>query len=113
MNDEEDHCEEDNCEEISRQTFINIGIHCAAMYNEPHTIMISVLAELVYLHQCRETPSVNYTFGETCKNSVGTIPSVESELFSLASDNTDDTIFKYYISSSDEEPFFSDNSEFI
>ena len=32
---EEDDCEEDDCEEISRQTFINIGMQCAAMCDDP------------------------------------------------------------------------------
>ena len=108
---EEDDCEEDDCEEISRQTFINIGMQCAAMCDDPHAIMTDVFAELISLHACRLLKSVKI---EACKASIKPkIRSIDSELFSLCSDSTDDTVFKYYISSSDEDDFDYDNSELI
>ena len=96
--------EENECEEISRQTFINIGMYCAAMWRDPHAIMTDVFDELITLHECRQLKSVKLRQIGSCKG----VRSVDSELFSLCSDETDDTVFKYYISSDDEDDDYSD-----
>jgi hypothetical protein len=75
--------EEDECEGI--KTFINIGMQCGAMWSDLHAVMTQVFSELIALHHDNSH-----------------IRSIDSELFSLSSDETDDTAFKYYISSDDE-----------
>ena len=81
-----DICEDDD--EYLRQTYINIGMEIVSLSNGPKMIMYLVLAELISLH---ETRSLN----NSCERT-------NSELFSLSSDETDDTAFKYYISSDDD-----------
>ena len=77
--------EEDRFEAIDKQVFINIGGYMEELFNEP-------LAELAALHPCREEPTTQII------DHVGARRSIDSELFSLGSEQTDDTVFKYYIS---------------
>jgi hypothetical protein len=81
--------EEDRFEAIDKQVFINIGAYMGQIFNEP-------LADVVALHGCREEP-MTQIIGNVgaCRQS---IRSTDSELFSLGSEQTDDTVFKYYIS---------------
>ena len=82
--------EEDECEGISRQTFINIGMQCVSMWCDLHAVMTQVFSELIALHECRQLNHDNsHTFSH--------IRSIDSELFSLSRDETDDTAFKYYM----------------
>ena len=81
--------EEDRFEAIDNQVFINIGAYMEQLFNEP-------LAELVALHGCREEPTTQII--PNVGASRPSIRSVDSELFSLGSEQTDDTVFKYYIS---------------
>jgi len=82
---------------IDKQIFINIGNYLTELYNEPRDNMCRVLAELVALHPCREEPTTH-----TCTHVSACRRSISSELFSLCSNETDDTVFKYYISDDDE-----------
>ena len=81
--------EEDRFEAIDTQVFINIGAYMDQLFNEP-------LAELVALHECREEPTTQII--PNVGTSRQSIRSTDSELFSLCSEQTDDTVFKYYIS---------------
>jgi len=91
--------DEDNYPQISRQTFIDIGNYMMQLWNEPRIAMDRVIAELVALHECRlkKRPILSLSV-----NNVGSckppLRSVSSELFSLCSNETDETVFKYYIS---------------
>jgi hypothetical protein len=89
---------------ISRQTFVNIGVQMAAMAGDPEAIMLQVFDELIALHECRRLKPLIIKNVETCRGDVGPkqIRSVDSELFSLCSTETDDTVFKYYISSDND-----------
>ena len=93
---------------ISRQTFVNIGVQMAAMAGDLHAIMSLVFEELIALHECRGLKSLKTSCGNLCRVDVGPkqIRSVDSELFSLCSTETDDTVFKYYISSDNEDDDF-------
>lgn len=85
--------EEDRFPKIENQIFINIGAYMEEIFNEP-------LAELVALHGCKDEPTTQIVdHVGACRPS---IRSVDSELFSLCSEQTDDTVFKYYISDDDE-----------
>ena len=94
--------DENNYPEISRQTFIDIGDYIVQLWNEPRTSMDRVIAELVDLHACRmktmAIQDINSRDVGACRQ---TIRSVSSELFSLCSNETDETVFKYYISDDD------------
>jgi len=81
--------EEDRFEPIDKQIFINIGAYMEQLFNGP-------LAEVVALHGCKEEPMTQIMphVGACRRQS----RSVDSELFSLGSELTDDTVFKYYIS---------------
>ena len=91
--------DEDNYPQISRQTFIDIGNYMMQRWNEPRDTMDRVIAELAALHACRrdKRPILNILTADVgaCR---APIRSVSSELFSLCSNETDETIFKYYIS---------------
>jgi hypothetical protein len=91
--------DEDNYPEISRQTFIDIGNYMVHLWNEPRDKMDRVLAELNALHECRMK---KYNILNVSTNNVGEcrppIRSVSSGLFSLCSNETDSSVFKYYIS---------------
>ena len=91
--------DEDNYPQISRQTFIDIGNYMMQLWNEPRDTMDRVIAELTNLHACRDKDSkcLHITIDDVgaCRPP---IRSVSSELFSLCSNETDETIFKYYIS---------------
>jgi hypothetical protein len=92
--------EEDRFEAIDKQIFINIGAYMEEIFNEPRDNMCRVLAELVALHGCKEEATTQIVpHVGACRPS---IRSVDSELFSLCSEQTDDTVFKYYISDDDE-----------
>lgn len=84
--------DEDNYPQISRQTFINIGVYMMQCWCEPRCNMND-------LHECRDEMTDQ---SNICVDNVGEcrqpIRSVSSELFSLCSNETDETIFKYYIS---------------
>jgi hypothetical protein len=81
--------EEDRFEPIKKQIFINIGAYMEQVFNEP-------LAELCALHGCKEEPTTQIIpHVGACRQQPR---SVDSELFSLGSELTDDTVFKYYIS---------------
>ena len=85
--------EEDRFPKIENQIFINIGAYMEEIFNEP-------LAELAALHGCKEEPTTHIVdHVGACRPS---IRSVDSELFSLCSEQTDDTVFKYYISDDNE-----------
>jgi len=90
---------EDNYPQISRQTFINIGNYMMQLWNEPRDTMDRVLAEMTTLHGCKgdneEPTTQTMTHVGACRQS---IRSVSSELFSLCSNETNDSIFNYYIS---------------
>jgi hypothetical protein len=77
--------EEDRFEAIDKQVFMNIGAYMEQKFSEP-------LAELAALHGCKEEPTTQII------DHVGACRSADSELFSLGSEQTDDTVFKYYIS---------------
>jgi hypothetical protein len=87
---------------IDRQVFVNIGVYMFEKSNESRINMDLVLSELVTLHRCRKNSKSDE---EKKINNVGVcrknIRSVESELFSLCSNETEDTIFKYYVSDDD------------
>ena len=64
--------------------------------DEPEDKMCRVLAELVALHGCKEEPTTQIIpHVGACRQQ---IRSVSSELFSLCSNETNDSIFNYYIS---------------
>lgn len=94
--------EEDNYPQISRQTFMNIGNYMMQLWNEPRTNMDLVLAELVSLHGCRKK---NRDHLNIIVDNVGPckppLKSISSGLFSLCSNETDETVFKFYISDED------------
>jgi hypothetical protein len=94
--------DEDNYPQISRQTFIDIGIYMMQRSNEPRENMDRVLAELNALHECKldKRHNLNILVDDVgaCKQP---LRSVSSGLFSLCSNETDETIFKYYISDDD------------
>ena len=92
-------CEEKEYEEICRQTFINIGMEIAALSVDLHAIMVPVFLEMIALHGGRVLKSVKTNVLETCKRT-------NSDIFSLSSDETDDIVLKYYISSDDEDYAF-------
>jgi hypothetical protein len=88
--------EEDRFEAIDKQVFINIGAYMEQIFNEPGDNLCRVLAELVALHGCKEEPTTQIIpHVGACRPS---IRSIDSDLFSLCSEQTDDTVFKYYIS---------------
>lgn len=91
--------EEDRFQPIENQIFINIGAYMEQLFNEPRDNMCRVLAELIALHGCRDepTPQIIANVGPSREP----IRSIDSELFSLGSEQTDDTVFKYYISDDD------------
>lgn len=77
---------------IDRQVFVNIGIYMSQLCDEPKDKMWRVLVELIALHGCKAD-------SETSKMThVGPCRSAESGLFSLSSNETDDSVFQYYIS---------------
>jgi hypothetical protein len=80
--------DEDKYPQISRQIFIDIGNYIVQLWNETDD-----------LHECK---SENANVSPTHIDNVGAcrqpIRSVSSELFSLCSNETDETVFKYYIS---------------
>ena len=88
--------DENNYPEISRQTFIDIGDYIVQLWNDPRNCMDRVLAEMIALHECKEEPITQIIprVG-ACRPP---IRSVSSGLFSLCSNETEDTVFKYYIS---------------
>ena len=89
--------DEDNFPEISRQTFIDIGDYIVQLWNEPRNCMDRVLAEIVALHGCKEEPTTQLlSHVGACRSP---IKSISSGLFSLCSNETDEPLFKYYISS--------------
>ena len=91
--------DEDNYPQISRQTFIDIGVYMMQRSNEPRETMDRVIAELADLHACRRNKRPNLSISVINVGSCRPpIRSVSSELFSLCSNETDETIFKYYIS---------------
>jgi hypothetical protein len=91
--------DEDNYPQISRQTFIDIGNYMMQLWNEPRDMMDAVIAELVALHECRCKDGIQMN---PMIDNVGScrplIRSISSELFSLCSNETDESVFKYYIS---------------
>ena len=91
--------DEDNYPQISRQVFIDIGNYMMQLWNEPRDKMDLVIAELNTLHECRMKKRPNMSILTvnvgSCKPP---LRSVSSELFSLCSNETDETVFKYYIS---------------
>jgi hypothetical protein len=92
--------EEDRFPKIEKQIFINIGAYMEQIFNEPRDNMCRVLAELVALQGCREEPTTQIAVNVGASRQ--SIRSIDSELFSLCSEQTDDTVFKYYISDDDE-----------
>ena len=94
--------DEDNYPQISRQTFIDIGIYMMQRSNEPRETMDRVIAEIVALHECKTKKNLVLNI---LVDDVGAcrppLRSVSSGLFSLCSNETDETIFKYYISDDD------------
>jgi hypothetical protein len=94
--------DEDNYPQISRQTFIDIGNYMMQRSNEPRETMDRVIAEIVALHECRVKKRHNLNI---VVDDVGScrppLRSVSSGLFSLCSNETDETVFKYYISDDD------------
>ena len=91
--------DENNYPEISRQTFIDIGDYIVQLWNEPRTSMDRVIAELVDLHECKknndEPTTHTMIYVGACRQP---IRSISSGLFSLCSNETDEPVFKYYIS---------------
>lgn len=81
--------EEDRFEAIDKQVFINIGAYMGQIFNDP-------LAEFTTLHGCKEEQTT-HIMGNVgaCRQP---IRSTDSELFSLSSEQTDNTVFEYYIS---------------
>lgn len=88
--------EEDRFEAIDKQVFINIGAYMGQLFNEP-------LDEFTALHECKEEPTTQIILHVGgCRRQPR---SVDSELFSLGSEQTDDTVFKYYISEDYDEDY--------
>jgi len=88
--------EVDRFPQIERQVFINLGAYMEQLSNELRDNMCRVLCELVALHGCKEEPTTQIvSHVGACRQP---IRSIDSELFSLCSELTDDTVFKYYIS---------------
>ena len=91
--------EEDKYPQISQQAFIDIGNYMVQVWNEPRDMMDLVISELIALHECKEDNDEPTT---QTMNHVGAyrqqIRSISSELFSLCSNETNDSIFNYYIS---------------
>ena len=91
--------DEDKYPQISRQIFVDIGNYLFKLWNEPRDTMDRVIAEIVSLHECRLKKGPNLSISVinvgSCKPP---LRSVSSELFSLCSNETDETVFKYYIS---------------
>ena len=82
--------------QIEKQVFINLGAYLEQLSNESGDNLCRVLHELVALHGCKEEPTTQIVeHVGACRQP---IRSVDSELFSLCSELTDDTVFKYYIS---------------
>ena len=97
---------DDDYEEIDRQIFLNIGMEIQAMCDDPHAIMSRVLADIVALHGCRVLNPVKDILRGLCRDPVSrseSLQSINTDIFSLSSDETYDTVFKYYISSDEEE----------
>ncbi len=93
--------EEDRFERIKKQIFINIGAYMEQLFNEPRDNMCRVLDELLALHGCKAEPTTQIIpHVGACRPS---IRSIDSELFSLGSELTDDTVFKYYISDDNDD----------
>jgi hypothetical protein len=110
--------------EIPYQSFYDIGTYMFQRSNEPKTNMDLVLCELIVLHQCRMVKSYYFETNALCRGDVGSdksrgnssdnssdnsvkitslheckkIKSVNSDICSLCSDDTDNTVFKYYVS---------------
>ena len=81
---------------IDKQVFINIGIYMMELGDEPKDKMCRVFAELVALHGCKEEPTTQImSHVGACRSP---IKSASSGLFSLSSNETDDSVFRYYIS---------------
>jgi hypothetical protein len=81
---------------INKQIFVNIGIYMMEICDEPKDKMCRVLAELVALHGCKDEPTTQIICHVgACREP---IKSASSGLFSLSSNETDDTVFRYYIS---------------
>ena len=96
--DESDEADESNdpIVTINKQIFVNIGIYMMEICDEPKDKMCRVLAELVALHGCKDEPTTQIMrHVGACRES---IKSASSGLFSLSSNETDDTVFRYYIS---------------
>jgi hypothetical protein len=99
---------EDDYMEIPYQSFWDIGTYLVNRFNEPRANMDLVLRELVALHGCKKENDEKCENIDVCRCDVGSdktvlherkkIVSIDSEIFSLCSDDTDNTIFKYYIS---------------
>lgn len=99
--------EEDNYPQISRQTFMNIGNYMMQIWNEPRVNMDLVLAELVALHGCRgKTQGQVNIIVDNVGSCKPPLKSVSSGLFSLCSNETDETVFKFYISDEDNTPLY-------
>jgi hypothetical protein len=91
--------EVDRFPQIERQVFINLGAYMKQLFDEPRDNMCRVLGELVALHRCKDEQIVQIVgHVGACRQP---IRSIDSELFSLCSELTDDTVFKYYISDDD------------
>jgi len=71
---------------IDKQVFINIGCYMSQLYD----------ADFDTLHECKEEPTTRtVSHVGPCR---APIKSISSGLFSLSSNETDDTVFPYYIS---------------
>ena len=102
--------------EIPYQTFCDIGTYMFQRLNEPRVNMDLVLCELVALHQCRMDNADYFENNNLCRVDVSSdkgsdnsvkiitlheckkIKSINSDICSLCSDDTDNTVFKYYVS---------------
>lgn len=99
---------EDDYLEIPYQSFWDIGTYLVNRWNDPRANMDLVLRELVALHGCKAVNDDNCENIELCRREVGRdktvlhecnkIKSINSDICSLCSDDTDNTVFKYYIS---------------
>ena len=84
--------DEDNYPQISRQTFVDIGVYMMQHWGE-------CMACEMDLHECRdENTTMLHPDGFHVGACRPPIRSISSELFSLCSNETDSSVFKYYIS---------------
>ena len=78
---------------IDDHIFINIGIYMTQLYNHSEDNIFPICYDIIALHQSKVESTPTF-FDPTCH----TISYISSSLFSISSNDTDDTLLQYYIS---------------